>query len=59
MWRCPDKYNQKQQQSLRIQTAGNRSPAQDWRGGTGGTANHDVLRCSPFQPDGIHDRVTD
>jgi hypothetical protein len=47
-WR-PDVDDQKQQQRARIDMTGHRRPAeQRWRR-AGGAADHDVLRCRPFE----------
>jgi hypothetical protein len=57
MRRCPDKDDQDQQQSCRVDAVGHRSPPEQWWSSAGGSTDNDILRCRPLQPRGIDDRI--
>ena len=57
MRRRPGKDDQKQQQGLWVQGAGDGGPAQHRRRGTGGAAYNNVLGRGPFQVHGINKPV--
>ena len=57
MWRGPEKYDGKQDERAEAKRAGYRSPPNQGRGSTRGTANDDVLFGSSLQPKGVDEHV--
>ncbi|MPL75517.1 hypothetical protein SDC9_21341 [bioreactor metagenome] len=57
MRRRPQEDQREHQEALERDAARRHCPADHRRKGPGGTADHDVLRRAPFQPDGIDDDV--
>ena len=59
MRRRPDEHDQKHEQCASFDLVGYRSPAENGRRSTRGSANHNILRCRTLEPGRVDDGVAD